>query len=194
LNILVKIGTKTKPKMPCSICNTIGHTIRNCNYNSPVLQEINQRALDIFRYSKQTGKQWINVQNKNTLKLLCVYNNLSYTGNKSELCNLLNNHFENQPIAGDMEDQLETLSRIFPIRNYMKVNICEYMSENNECSICYERMNNKKITTNCNHSFCKDCFTSCLRIRETRCAMCRQQVTNISVYECIFNEMSNVCK
>ncbi len=45
----------------------------------------------------------------------------------------------------------------------------------NECSICLENINiNKKVTTDCNHTFCNKCFFKWIRIN-SNCPTCRKE-------------------
>lgn len=50
-----------------------------------------------------------------------------------------------------------------------------------ECSICYE-VAQKQVKYNCNHVFCADCVLESFRkIEKKSCAMCRSDITQITV-------------
>ena len=49
-------------------------------------------------------------------------------------------------------------------------------SQQDECPICYEKIENGKVILKCKHIFCIDCFIKCIHQKNT-CPMCRNPFT-----------------
>lgn len=55
-------------------------------------------------------------------------------------------------------------------------------SNNEKCSVCLSSINSDSYTTNCNHTFCKDCIEEWFNNNHSDCPMCRTRIN-----ECIHN-------
>ena len=52
-----------------------------------------------------------------------------------------------------------------------------------ECSICFESILGKMVTTECNHTFCKDCIDGWFDRGENSCPLCRGEIKYIQLDE-----------
>ena len=48
-------------------------------------------------------------------------------------------------------------------------------SQQDECPICYEKIENGKVILKCKHIFCNDCFIKSIHQKNT-CPMCRNPI------------------
>ena len=55
-------------------------------------------------------------------------------------------------------------------------------SSDEKCSVCLSSMDSDSYTTNCNHTFCKDCIEEWFNNNHSDCPMCRTRIN-----ECIHN-------
>jgi hypothetical protein len=86
-------------------------------------------------------------------------------------------------ITDFLERQKLTSNKKFQITALLKEISSDHVTE---CSICYnEKMEKDFVHLNCNHKFCGECVISTLKttINEAKCSLCRQQVTQMSLYD-----------
>lgn len=56
-----------------------------------------------------------------------------------------------------------------------------------QCSICFNLIDNKnKFTTDCLHSYCKNCLTEWMKRGKKDCPMCRGNIVNLRDDKCIY--------
>ena len=67
--------------------------------------------------------------------------------------------------------------------NYTDIdNINAETSNSEDCSVCLCKLDENSYTTNCNHTFCKDCIEGWLENNHNTCPLCRQEIR-----ECMHN-------
>jgi hypothetical protein len=91
-------------------------------------------------------------------------------------------------ITDFLERQKTTTNKKFQFATLLKEIKSEQIEETFECSICYnEKMEKDFVHLNCNHQFCGECLISTLKTTqsEARCSLCRQTITQISLYDTV---------
>lgn len=86
-------------------------------------------------------------------------------------------------ITDFLERQKPTTNKKFQISIFLEEISSEHVTE---CSICYnEKMEKDFVHLNCNHQFCGECILSTLKItlNEPTCSLCRQPITQMSLYD-----------
>ena len=58
-----------------------------------------------------------------------------------------------------------------------------------ECPICYDKIDNGFVTTNCGHTLCLDCFEKTIKSNTSNCPMCRSIMITGMISESMVSSM-----
>lgn len=202
----------------CSFCNGIGHNIRTCtDTRITEFEEECQLSKTFSEWTldpRNTFKDWLMeyylIVDREVVKAFAIskcncrlYSNIDEilvnitnyiyedqeeinTGLIQEFYNLLQTHGDQD---NEEEENLEATDKFNIATTIAQIDEQEG-EENCECAICYEDGIPKKhkVTLNCQHQFCKDCFKGCLKSTPVykdlpTCALCRADISAITVHD-----------
>jgi hypothetical protein len=82
----------------------------------------------------------------------------------------------------DNDTDTETPRRPKPSNRYTALSREELDAELDDCCVCYRPLTRaKSVTTNCLHTFCGSCMTTCL-VHTSSCPCCRTEVNSLMRY------------
>jgi hypothetical protein len=156
----------------CTFCDVSGHNIQNCQNDAVLTFESEMHSLrnHILTFSRIDTTEfniWLSSQDVKLVSSFAIRKcgGLQRDGTQ-ELIAKISYHFADEASCPLIQIQLSERSKI-----------------EDECAICYEIIT-KQVAYNCNHVFCADCVVKSFRnIKKTSCAMCRSDITSISVQD-----------
>lgn len=203
----------TKSKK-CSFCQSVGHNIRGCederiltiweqmyfmgNIITPITGMANWR--DIHRLLEDTP--W-NVTVAVAIKYCSA--KIADKNNKEKILDLIYDslwrHWSNYWWTRELQDLFDKEVEMLKPKNQWTISTALLCVETEaelkdpvDCPICLETYQKiQSISTNCNHTFCKDCMCSHIdhATQKPSCPMCRTDITSMEIKDVeIFHEIN----
>jgi hypothetical protein len=196
------ITVSRRNNQSCGYCKTRGHTVNHCN-DEKVIQTVTQINTFINRTTVTDVEisEWIVV--KDTMLLKAVLSKLKMYKfrnhlTRDEICEKIERYIRIQQMLQFLRflDDVTTMRNDIRVENltmdeiYMSFSIeikqSSDISEEIECPICLDTVNEQIHKTNCSHEFCKKCLcqtliTNFAKTSFVNCPMCRTRVSEIFV-------------
>ena len=141
--------------MPCGICRDSGHNARTCHLQIPDLSD-EPDFVPVGRWledSDGNARRWTEDSDGNARRWL-------------------------DPDT-EFDEFLKTLDPALNFESHLIKSLeAEVEREKRECIICYETVENEKVSIKCGHTYCVGCFVKHMRLNN-ECAYCRTELCEV---------------